>query len=421
MKRNRIRQIIILGSVSLIGLIIFQVYWVFNTFGQLEKQFNQSIKSALFNVAVNIAEFNNSQVPNRNPVQQVGYNYYVVDLNDTLAPMILEHFLQTEFAHSNIDIDYEYAIYDCFSDAMVYGSYSLEKGFENNNAGISKFKRFEEYPYYFGIIFPGKSFFIFSSTRVWLVTGFVLITAIAFFAFAVVELIRQKKLSDIQKDFINNMTHEFKTPLSTIGISAGVLSDPEISNHPDRLSKYAKIILNQNRNLEEKIEKILQSSLSEKARLKLDIKEIELNSLITETISGYKVKIDEHHAEVKTFLDENIPKIKGDEFHLANIIFNLLDNACKYSEDNPEIIIKTENQKHEIVMIIQDHGVGIEPKYWKKIFDKFYRIPTGNVHNVKGFGLGLSYVSNVVKAHGWKIILDSETGKGSSFNIKIPA
>jgi two-component system, OmpR family, phosphate regulon sensor histidine kinase PhoR len=420
MKKYRIRRVILFGALSLVGIIIFQVYWVNKTFSVLEQQFNQSVKVALLNVARNMAAFNDSEIPNQNPVKQLSYNYFVVDLNDFIDPKILQHFLTTEFSHSNLEVDYEYAIYDCASEEMVYGDYISKMADQNAKSKGNGFPKFDEYLYYFGVRFPGKTVFVLSDTKVWYVSAFVLVMAILFFAYATIELIRQRRLSEIQKDFINNMTHEFKTPISTIGISAKVLSENDISHQPKRLKKYAEIIAIQNQLIEEKIERILQSSLSERPSQRVATEIIQLEKTIAEVVKNFKPKVEEKGGQIN-FPDLGIStEIPADKFHFSNILYNLLDNAVKYCEIKPLIDISLVYDAHSIEIKIKDNGIGIDHKFHKKIFHKFYRISTGDVHNVKGFGLGLNYVKNMVKAHAWKISLRSAKENGSEFIIKIP-
>ena len=421
MTKNRINRVIFLGSFSLIGIIIFQVYWIYNTFNTSEKQFNQTIRIALFNVAAEMATFNKTQLPNTNPVKQISSNYFIVDFNDVIDPIILEHYLKTEFEHSNINIDYEYAIYDCESDAMVHGKYINNSGKKIKQKKSAEFQKLDDYIYYFAIRFPGKTAVILYGMNVWIISALVLISAILFFAYAISVILRQKRLSDVQKDFINNMTHELKTPISTIGISANVISDPVISSQPEKLAKYASIISNQSRRLENQVEKVLQSTLSEKGRIKLKIEKIQLNELLSEIINGFDLKAQEKNGEIILKTDSEIKSVFADKSHFENLIFNLLDNAIKYCNTNPKVIVSAILKNNKIHLSVEDNGIGIDPKYGKKIFKKFFRIPTGNIHNVKGFGLGLDYVKNIVKAHKWKIHLESEQGRGSKFLIIIPA
>jgi len=420
MNKSRINRVIILGSFSLIGIIIFQVYWIYNTFNTSEKQFNQTIRIALYNVAAEMATFNKTQLPNTNPVKQISSNYFVVDLNDVIDPIILEHYLKTEFEHSNIKIDYEYAIYDCETDAMVHGKYINNSGKKIKRNNENEFQKFDDFIYYFVIRFPGKTAVILYDMNVWVISGFVLISAILFFAYAISIILRQKRLSDVQKDFINNMTHELKTPISTIGISANVISDSEISNEPERLAKYASIISNQNKRLENQVEKVLQSTLSEKGRINLTIEKLQLDELLSEIINGFDLKAREKNGEIIFNTDNETKYFCADKNHFENLIFNLLDNAIKYCKTNPNVIVSAVLKKKNIYLSVEDNGIGIDPKYREKIFKKFFRIPTGDIHDVKGFGLGLNYVKNIVKAHKWKIRLESEQGSGSKFVIIMP-
>jgi two-component system phosphate regulon sensor histidine kinase PhoR len=419
MKSNHIRIAVLLGMVSIVGIILFQFYWVNQSFGLAEKQFNQTVEIALYNVAKKMAEFNGRELPNENPVRQNSSNYFIVDINDVIDASILDHFLKTEFEYSNIQIDYEYAIYDCDTDRMVFGNYIRHS--EDPNANIKgTFKKFDEFTYYFGIIFPSKTLYILRSVDIWIISSFILITAIVFFTYAIFIILRQKRYSEVQRDFINNMTHEFKTPVSTIGISAKVLSDPDILNNPMRLKNYAGIISDQNKRLETQIEKVLQLAKFEKNNLELNYEAIDLNKLVTEVAKGFQIQLSECNGKLELDLDNSKSKVWADKVHLTNVIYNLMDNAVKYCNEKPVIRISITDHDNRITLRVQDNGIGIDKKYHQRIFDKFFRIPTGNVHDVKGFGIGLNYVMNVVKGHKWDIALDSAPGKGSTFSITFP-
>jgi two-component system phosphate regulon sensor histidine kinase PhoR len=270
-------------------------------------------------------------------------------------------------------------------------------------------------------MFPSKSLYILNTMNIWIFSSLVLVMAIVFFAYAIFIILRQKRLSEIQKDFINNMTHEFKTPISTIGISAEVLSDPEIAGDPNRLANYASIILDQNKRLENQIEKVLQVASIEKNKLNLRFEEIDIHKLIREVTENLRLNIKDLKGEINLLLNADKSKVFADKLHLNNVIYNLVDNAIKYRKDKPVVNIITKNNNNHIEVEIKDNGIGIEKKYINKIFDKFFRVPVGNVHNVKGFGIGLNYVKNIIDAHKWKIIVESYPEKGSSFKIIIPS
>jgi two-component system, OmpR family, phosphate regulon sensor histidine kinase PhoR len=241
-----------------------------------------------------------------------------------------------------------------------------------------------------------------------------------FFTDAIFIILRQKRYSEVQRDFINNMTHEFKTPVSTIGISAKVLSDPEILDNPMRLKNYAGIISDQNKRLEAQIEKVLQLARVEKNNLELDHEAIDLCNLVTGVAKGFQIQLSECNGKLELNLDCGKSMVWADKVHLTNVIYNLMDNAVKYCSEKPVIRISITHQDNRITLLVQDNGIGIDKKYHQRIFDKFFRIPTGNVHDVKGFGIGLNYVMNVVKGHKWDIAVDSTPGKGSTFSITFP-
>ncbi len=420
MKRIRIHSVIIFGSISLIGIMIFQVFWIYNTFSSDEKQLDLSIKNALFNVAHQMAEFNKSQIPSANPVNQVSYNSFVVNIDDIIDPIILEHFLEREFENNHINIDFEYAIYDCESDAMVHVKRINFSGNTQDKLEESTFKKFDLYNYYFSIRFPGKTISIIYDMNVWAISALVLITAFLFFIYAIFIILSQNKLSQVQKGFINNMTHELKTPISTIAISAKVISEPNIINQPERLKQYADIISHQSKRLENQVEKVLQSTLAEKRKIQMDMESFSLNDCLQTIVDDFKLKAQEKNGEIILHLDPNIKNIYADISHLENVLFNLLDNALKYCTENPKVEISSIVKGSKILLSISDNGIGIDEKYRKRIFDKFFRVPTGDIHNVKGFGLGLDYVKNIVKAHHWKIQVKNNENQGSIFTIIIP-
>ena len=419
MKSNQIRIAVLLGSISVIGIIAFQIYWVNKTFNLAEQQFNQTIEIALYNVAEKMADFNKHELPNENPVRQISSNYFIVDINDMIDASILDHYLKTEFEYRNIRIDYEYAIYDCETDKMVFGSYynpSEEASTQNNRA----FQKYDEFTYYFGIIFPSKTLYILKTMNIWIISTFVLITALVFFAYAIFVILRQKRLSEIQRDFINNMTHEFKTPVSTIAISAKVLSDPSIINDPERLHNYAEIIETENKRLEQQIDKVLQVARIETNKFKLHKEAIEIDPLLMEISQAFARPLKEKNGNISLDLNLGSKTIFADRHHMMSVIYNLLDNAVKYSGNDAQIIIKTSLKAESVEISIQDNGIGIPKHLHKKIFDKFYRISSGDIHNVKGFGIGLNYVKNIINEHNWQIKLVSESGRGSTFIIIIP-
>jgi two-component system phosphate regulon sensor histidine kinase PhoR len=256
---------------------------------------------------------------------------------------------------------------------------------------------------------------------IWTFSSVVLLIVILFFGYALLVIFRQKRLSEIQKDFINNMTHEFRTPLSTISLSAEVLRNQAEHIHPERTRNYTGIIEQETNRMRQHLERMLQLARTDKTDLTLHNTEIDMHLLLQETLQNFKPLFDEKQANITLQLHALQTKIKGDKHHLTNTLFNLLDNALKYVNQKPVLVISTFNQGKQLVINIQDNGIGIEKDQQKRIFQKFYRVPTGNVHNVKGFGLGLSYVKQVVEAHKGKITVNSTKDLGSTFTLLLPA
>lgn len=269
--------------------------------------------------------------------------------------------------------------------------------------------------------FPEKSSHVFR--QVWLpISSSILFILVIIFCFyyAIRIILRQKALSDIKNDFINNMTHEFKTPLATVSLAVEALQDPEL-NHQDKFrSKYLGIIREENKRLVNQVEKVLQAAALDRNEFKLHIEPIHLTAMLKASMDHIGLQVENRGGKID-FQDQlKDPYVEGDAFHLSHIFNNLLDNAIKYSQSNPKIVVSAKDLGEWVSISIQDQGIGMSKEAAKKIFDKFYRVPTGNIHDVKGFGLGLSYVKTMVEAHNGGIAVQSEPGKGSTFTIKLP-
>jgi len=301
---------------------------------------------------------------------------------------------------------------------MVYGAYI---SFSKNSTvpDNQKLQKYDEFNYYFGVRFPQRMSFITSKMGIWIFSSIFLMIVIIFFAVTIFIILRQKRLSEVQKDFINNMTHEFKTPLSTIGISADVLLSANIAEQPERLNKYAGLIKSEATRLNDQVLRVLQMARIDKEKQKLEFKKLDLISLATDIVQSAQEKAKKFGGQIE-FIHTTNPEIVADEVHLSNILNNLLENAIQYCKEAPQVILNISESKNAYSISITDNGIGIAPDHQKKVFDKFFRVPKGNVHDVKGFGIGLNYVQNMVHAHHWKISLESELNKGSTFNIQIP-
>lgn len=417
MRKNTIRYITLLGAISVAGVILIQIYWVRKAFDLKEKQLNQTIQIALRNVAEEMAQYGQFSLPSTNLIDQISTDYYAVNLNNTIDAKTLEYYLVNEFQKLGINMDFEYGIYDCSSDKMVYGNYISSKGIVVNKP-IKALPKLNQLTYYFVIYFPERSSYITGKMDNWVLTSFLLLFVIVFFSYALFIILRQRRLSEVQKDFINNMTHEFKTPISTIAVASGTISEPSIIENPQRLFAYSGIIYQEAVRLNMQVERVLQTVKAERKEFQLNKEKFDLHGLLIPIAESFR--LNAKNGEVHLNLSAKNAVIIADKHHLTNTIFNLLDNAVKYSNEIPDITVSTWNEGNKLLFSVQDKGIGIKKEYLKKIFDRFFRVPSGNIHNVKGFGLGLSYVKSIMNMHKWKISVKSEPGKGSAFIIVIP-
>jgi two-component system, OmpR family, phosphate regulon sensor histidine kinase PhoR len=415
--RTTLRVVIILAIISIAGITITQIYWVRKAFDIRENQFNRDVSAALNTVAHRIFEINKTPIPSSSPVKQVSTNYFIVEANGPVNASVLEFLLVNEFKNRSITAGFEYGIYDCAEKCMKGGNYISPRN-------VKSVSQFPETPriggdgYYFAVRFPFLEANLISQMGIWGFSSAVTLVVIFFFGYTLFVILKQRRLSVVQKDFINNMTHEFKTPISTIAIAANVLRDPSIAQSPERLSNYATIIENENQRLKQQVERVLQMAEIEREDIQLKNEIIDLHGLIQEVAASRRVGLV---GTIDVDLKAAVPTVAGDRLHLASVLHNLLDNAAKYCETRPLVRITTTNQdNHHVVIEVADNGIGIAPSEKKKIFEKFYRVPTGNVHNVKGFGLGLSYVNDMVAKHKGRIYVESTPGRGSNFRIVLP-
>jgi two-component system, OmpR family, phosphate regulon sensor histidine kinase PhoR len=276
-------------------------------------------------------------------------------------------------------------------------------------------------PGYMAVYFSNKTGYVWAS--VWkILLASVIFSGITLFCFAytVSVIFRQKKLDEIKNDFINNMTHEFKTPIATISLAADSINNPSILNNPDKVKRFIDIIKQENKRMNGQVEKVLQMAIVDREKFRLKIVEIDIHEIIEHAVINFSLQVESREGVLNTDLKAERCTIEGDFTHISNIIHNLMDNANKYSPEKPEITLRTRNISDGIEITVEDKGLGLSPTSRKLIFDKFYRVPTGDVHDVKGFGLGLSYVKTMLTAHKGTIDVKSELNKGSSFIIFLP-
>jgi two-component system phosphate regulon sensor histidine kinase PhoR len=345
------------------------------------------------------------------------------DIETKITVGLIDTLLKQEFASKGIAIEYEFGVFSPDRNKIV-----LEKTGKYHDELL--FKGFP-YPLFSGtaistrdlllMYFPKQSGYNLKSLwGMMLVSLLLVLVIIAAFSYSVFTIIRQRKLSELKNDFINNMTHEFKTPISTISLACQALSDKDIPRSNEMYADYIHIIGDENHRLGEMAEKILQTAILEKGNLHLRPEAIDMHKLIADAIHKIDIQIEIRDGVITQSLLAEHPLIKADKVHLSNVIFNLLDNANKYSPRKPQIMVSTADAENGLFIRVHDKGMGISKTNLKRIFEKLYRVPTGDVHNVKGFGLGLSYVKFIVEKHGGSITVESERGKGSTFTLFLP-
>ncbi|MBP4138203.1 MULTISPECIES: sensor histidine kinase [Flavobacterium] len=417
MKINKLNSIIILGLVAIIGILIAQLLWTKEAFTLEQKKLSQKTHIALLEVAKKLYEGTNHELPAQNPVQKIANDYYIVNIDNDFEPDILEFYLKSEFKKMNITTDFEYAMYNCQSDEMIYGNYiSLS---EKSKAKQSVyFPKHQNLIYYFAVRFPNETSYLFSSMRFWFVLSIMLIFILLIYVYSIFTLLQQKKYSELQRDFINNMTHEFKTPLSSILIASKYLIEQNPIKEDKKLHTYTDIIINQSNKLNSHIEKILNVAKSDYTALELKIESVLIVPVLEEAIQNIQLKYPDANITIESNTDDH--QIATDIFHFSNLVYNLLDNAVKYCDSQPEILIRITIENQILKLEFIDNGIGITIKNIPFIFDKFYRIQNSKSNEVNGFGLGLYYVKKICTLQSWKIAASNNSVNGTTITLSIP-
>jgi two-component system phosphate regulon sensor histidine kinase PhoR len=345
------------------------------------------------------------------------------DIQDRLNAVKIDGLINTTFQKNGIKFSYFYGVKDEVNNFKIKSKdFNLE--YVNQTYEIQLFPNdILSSKYFLVVYFKSRNPFMLKNIpKEMIISMIITLIIITTFAFIIFLILKQRKLSELKNDFINNMTHELKTPVSTISLASQMLSDSSIHIDKEKMLSVTKIIGDESKRLEFQIEKVLQISLFEKGNIHFNIQEVNIHNLIKLVVLNTDIKVKNKGGNIVTNLRAKNPMIKGDKLHLTNIFFNLLDNAVKYSNPKtpPKIKINTISENDIVKIEISDNGIGISKENQKKIFNKFFRVPTGNVHDVKGFGLGLSYVKRIMDEHKGHIAVKSELGKGTVFIITLP-
>jgi len=407
MKNKHLGNIIVFGTLVLACLLILQVYWFTRAFDVSERQFDHSVQVALKRVA--------DSVSSHAEVKKLSSNFFFVDAESELNSRDLDHLLEREFSIRHLDTDYELGIYDADDDTLVYGNYvyATKKRIPlQEKAGIGTADNSKN----FAVYFPGKRSYVIAQLDVWIFSTAILVLMMGFFSYAIFSLLRERKFAALKNDFINNMTHEFKTPVTNIKIAGEILKNKMGAQESTRV--YVDILLRENEKLRKKIDQVLQGSSVEHIRPALEM--VDVHNLINDCAEAFQMKVQQRMGSITLHLNAENSTILADRDLLAQAISNVIDNAEKYSPERPRIVLQTKDCDLGIEIDIIDSGIGIASDMKTKVFEKFFRIRSGNLHDVKGFGLGLTFVKSVIRSHRGHLSLLSELKGGTEVKIVLP-
>lgn len=423
MNRKTILITILVTTLALMGVIITQFFWVKNAIALRGEQFDQTVNIGLKRVVNQLTTLQNDTSIIRNFCAATSSDISLhSQFIHSIDPALLDSMFKTEFRNLQVDQEYYYGIFGETENTFLTGRF---KGFEDKILSSDHFLAisciFQQDQYKVGIFFPNQPKFVLRSMQLYIIlSAFFILVTIGSFWFVIHSLFKQKKLSEIKADFVNNMTHEFKTPISTISVASEMLMKEAIYENPEKLLKYAHIIYDENARLKNQVEKVLQVAILDRGDYKFRIRELDVHEILQGIIEKYQMIISKNDGTVFLRLNAANHIIQADRSHFTNVLHNLLDNADKYSQGAPEVTVSTWSNQAGVYISVEDKGIGMAGEHLQHIFKKFHRIPTGNVHDVKGFGIGLFYVKTIVEAHGGNIKVNSDPGKGSKFTLFFP-
>ena len=416
--------IVVLITLSVVGILFIQMSWIQNALKLKHEEFQREVDNALTQTKKGLHdEFvykSRQSFFNEESTQFFLQNNFRID--GVFTKEEIQEILSSKLKQNNIKEPFEFCITNIYKFVILQSD-----GFELPNQNTAKSielspdNALRSHETLYISIFEDKNAII--REMLWMIIASIVFTSIIILAFFVTlrTLFNQKKLSEIKSDFINNMTHELKTPLATISLAIDALTNEKVIHDADKIKIYSSMIKEENKRMNKQVEKILQAARLEKEEIKLNLQKLDAHQAINKVADNLALQVQEKNGTLELKLHATNPFIQADEVHFSNIIFNLLDNAMKYSDKAPHILVETFKHGNGLLSIkIKDNGIGMDKETQTRIFEKFYRAHTGNLHNVKGFGLGLSYVKAIVDAHEGKIKVESAPGKGSTFTITFP-
>lgn len=430
MRSSTIRLIVPLALLAIVGIIATQTYWIRRIYHLQEQSFRLATTHGLRSAATEVMRLRGSQPPAVVPVETIGPGTLAVPIGVPVEHEVLEHYLHEGLAAQGLVTDFSYAIYDCSANAFGATGYHDMDG-KGDAQPSYRFPKIQKSSYYFAVHFPRRAAMPLSEIMLWALCAVVLLGVVTFLCYLLYIIFRQRRLSEIQKDFLQNMTHEFRTPLSTIQLSAEVLKNPAIVNSPTRLQQYAGIIAAESAALSAQVGRALHMYQMGKGEMQYVREPIVWQDLLRDAAAAFEGVVADRGGSLQLIMPEAPVTGVGDRRHLLNTVAAVIDNAVKYTERAPAVFITLEaapggrnrpaaGDAGAVRVHVQDNGIGISDANQKRIFRKFYRVPTGNVHDVKGFGLGLSYVEETVRAHGGEVACKSAITSGTTFTLTFP-
>ncbi|MDD5506778.1 MAG: HAMP domain-containing sensor histidine kinase [Bacteroidales bacterium] len=422
MKKRNIQLIILFASLSLAGIILTQLFWMKNVYRLKEEQLDGRTDVALRRIVTELMVTRNDTMMAR--MMQFGTTCYhePITLMEVLDIPLLDSLVRAEFSWMEFPRDYAYGIFHRKDGRVIYspgGAYKEELLHTRNAVSMECLCKSD--PCMLGVYIPGRQGMILQQILIWLVLSvlFLLVLAGAIF-FSIHSVFQQNRLSQMKTDFVNNMTHEFKTPIATISLASEMLLKSQIHESPEKTKRYASIIFDENLRLKHQVEQVLKVAILDKGEFMLKYIELDVHEVLREVIKNFSLIMKEREGRFRTCMHARQHQLQADRSHFISIIDNLIDNAIKYSPGSPEVTISTANENDGILISVADKGMGISTENQRNIFRRFYRVHTGNIHNIKGFGLGLFYVKTMVEAHGGSVSMSSELNKGSRFDLFFP-
>lgn len=422
MDKQRFTLFLIISAMALAGIMIIQLYGIRNAYLFQKEQFGSNVQTGLNNVASRLIEMQVDTNVRLLRGCQHAYEFERQEILPLLLSPVLDEFVSDEFSKLNINIEYDYAVYGIPEMSLLKTSNPDRSGkLLNSPHHVSFMCIYDEEGFNLAVYFPEQHSFILYNVLPWAALLFLLIILLVFAFLKIIRMfLNAKKFSDMKTDFVNNMTHEFKTPIASLSLAADMLMKPEINNQPCQVQRYAKVISDENKRLKSRVEQVMHITMVERGDFSMKMKPVDVHKLVEESLKPYKMLIKQQKGRVLCLLNAKQSNIHADPVHLENAVSNLIDNAIKYSIGAPELTLKTSNSDEGVIISIEDKGVGISAEHQQDIFRRFYRVSTGDVHDAKGFGLGLYYVKTVVEAHQGSIHVKSQPGKGSRFEMFLP-